>query len=297
MIMSSRRNGFTLVELLVVIAIIGILVGLLLPAVQAAREAARRMQCSNNLKQLGLSLHNYHDTYNRFPMTAVDGGGTTGIFVRLLPYIEQNNLFNQVRYDGNYLVNLPLSKTKISTYLCPSGPREFSLAVTNHEADCYTTHYYGNPGPIGTNALTGQPYGRDTSRESAGFGEYATDGVFHLRSELNFGSITDGTSNTIAFGEISYQKYGFYRAWTRGLYWSNGVALLSEKNHTWPINVAKKGTFTMTFNNGGYGSEHSGGCMMGLMDGSVRFVSEGIEMTAYRAAASRASGEVQGLDQ
>lgn len=296
MIRSFKKTGFTLVELLVVIAIIGILVGLLLPAVQAAREAARRMQCSNNLKQIGLSLHNYHDTYNKLPMSSVDGNGTIGVLFRLLPYLEQNNIFNQVRYDGDYTINLHLARNRIPSYLCPSGTQLYSTTPNANEANCFTTHYYGNSGPVGTNALTNQPYARDTTRESAGFGEYAVDGVFLLRSQIGFAGISDGLSNTIGFGEVSYQKYGFYRAWTRGLYWSNGVALLNEKNHTWPINVAKKGTFTMTFNNGGYGSEHTGGCMINMMDGSVRFLSESIEMTTYRAAASRASGEVVNLE-
>ncbi|QDS96729.1 Type II secretion system protein G precursor [Roseimaritima multifibrata] len=289
------RRGFTLVELLVVIAIIGVLVGLLLPAVQAAREAARRMQCSNNMKQLGLALHNYHDVNKRFPPCSIDGGGKIGILVRLLPFMEQQNLFEQVRYDGNYVQNLPMAQNRIDGFLCPSGPEQFSVSTAANEADLYTTHYYGNSGPIGTNAQTNQTYVRDTTRENASFGEYATDGVFQLRSNLRFADITDGTTNTIGMGEVSYEQYKFYRAWTRGLYWYNGVALLSTKNHKWPINAAKNGGFTMTFNNGGYGSQHPSGAMFGMMDGSVRFVSETIDMTAYRAAASRGSGEVKGL--
>lgn len=289
------RRGFTLVELLVVIAIIGVLVGVLLPAVQAAREAARRMQCSNNMKQLGLALHNYHDVNNRFPPSSVDGGGKIGIFVRLLPYMEQQALFDQVRYDGNYVQNLPMALNRVNTLLCPSGPQQNSVSTAANEANTFTNHYYGNPGPIGINGQTNEPYGRDTSRESASFGEYATDGVFQLRNQLRFADILDGTSNTIGICELSYEKYGFYRAWTRGLYYSGGVALLSTKNHKWPINVAKRGGFTMTFNNGGYGSEHPGGCTVGMMDGSVRFVTESIDMIAYRAAASRGDGEVEGL--
>ncbi|TWT73999.1 Type II secretion system protein G precursor [Allorhodopirellula solitaria] len=290
------RRGFTLVELLVVIAIIGILVGLLLPAVQAAREAARRMQCSNNMKQLGLALHSYHDVNKQFPPMSVDGSGKIGVFVRLLPFIEQQALFDQVRYDGNYVQNMPMARTRVASLLCPSGPQVNSVSTASNEANTYTNHYYGNSGPIGTNGQSNQPYARDTSRESASFGEYAIDGVFHLRSQLRFADILDGTTHTIGIGELSYQKYPFYRAWTRGLYWYNGVALLSNKNHKWPINAAKSGNFTMTFNNGGYGSEHPGGCLMGMMDGSVRFVTESIGMTAYRAAASRASTEMEGLN-
>jgi prepilin-type N-terminal cleavage/methylation domain-containing protein len=128
----SPRRGFTLVELLVVIAIIGVLVALLLPAVQAAREAARRMQCTNNLKQLGLAVHNYHDTFNVFPpqMLNVDTNNNRrwGWGAVTLPYIEQGNLHAQLNPDGgkqipvaSTLINgAPLLKTKVATHLCPS---------------------------------------------------------------------------------------------------------------------------------------------------------------------------------
>jgi len=288
------HKGFTLVELLVVIAIIGVMVGLLLPAVQQAREAARRMQCSNHLKQLSLALHNYHDIYNGFPPAAMDGTGKIGVMARLLPYIEQQSLFEQVRYDGNYVQNLPMAKTRVATFLCPSGPQERSPRPD--EPDAYTTHYYGNAGPVGLNPLTGQEYRRDTSRENASFGEYAIEGVFLLRGQTSFRDITDGTTNTLGIGEISYQSYPFFRAWSRGLYYSGGgVALLDTKNHKWPINAAKKGGLTMTFNNGGYGSEHPGGATFGMMDGSVRFITESIDMAAYRGAASCGAGEVPNL--
>ncbi len=288
--MKTRTNGFTLVELLVVIAIIGILIALLLPAVQSAREAARRAQCTNHVKQLVLSLHNYHDVNKRFPPSSVGGNGTISYLCRLLPFIEQQPLYDQISYAGNYTNNLPLAENRIVTFLCPSCSQEESLRSA--EDGCYTTHYYGNSGPIGTNPLTNEEYERDTSREGSGsFGEYAVEGVFALRSTLRFRDIKDGTSNTIGIGEVAWDKYPFYRAWTRGLYWYNGVALLSTKNHRWPINAGKDGTLTMKFNNGGYGSEHPGGMNVGMMDGSVKFVSETIDMNIYRSAASRGAGE------
>ena len=289
--MKRRRwSGFTLVELLVVIAIIGILIALLLPAVQAAREAARRAQCTNHVKQLVLALHNYHDVNKGFPPSSVGGAGTISYLCRMLPFVEQQVLFDQLSFNGSYTVNLDVARNRMDTFLCPSGIQEKS--VSGSESECYTTHYYGNSGPVGTNPVTNAEYMRDRTREgSFGFGEYATEGVFALRSTLSFKDIRDGTSNTIGIGEISYHEYPFYRAWIRGLYWYSGVALLTTKNHRWPINAAKNGTLTMKFNNGGYGSEHPGGMNVGMMDGSVKFVSETIDMNVYRSAASRGGNE------
>ncbi len=288
-----KKKGFTLVELLVVIAIIGILIALLLPAVQAAREAARRMQCSNNLKQLSLGLHNYHDVNKQFPQSSNGGAGMASYLCRLLPFIEQQNLFEEVVFDSNnyrYTDNFDVARVKVETFLCPSGPQEES--VRGAEDGCYTTHYYGNAGPVGINPFTDEEYSRDRGREGNGnFGEYATEGIFLLRSTLDFGDILDGTSNTIGIGEISWQDYPFYRAWTRGLFWYNGVALISTKNHRWPINAGKDTTLTMRFNNAGYGSEHPGGANFGVMDGSVRFLAETIDMNVYRPLTSRAGGE------
>lgn len=280
-----------MVELLVVIAIIGILVALLLPAVQAAREAARRTQCTNNLKQLSLGLHNYHDVHKGFPQSSNSGQGTASYLCRLLPFIEQQPLFDQVTFDNvSYTNNLDVSRNRIETFLCPSGSEEQS--VRDAEPDCFTTHYYGNAGPIGINPTTDEEYERDRGRENVGrFGEYAVEGIFLLRSNLKFRDVKDGTSNTIGIGEISWDDFPFYRAWTRGLYWYGGVALLSTKNHRWPINAGKDVTLTTKFNNGGYGSEHPGGANFGMMDGSVTFISESIDMNIYRAASSRAGRE------
>ena len=144
---ARSRLGFTLVELLVVIAIIGILVGLLLPAVQAAREAARRMQCSNNLKQLGLAMHNYHDAYNRFPMSATakrdvtglnptsyrDLGWSTTWTMAILPYIEQGNLWN--RWDSalglaDTATQLAVVRTNLIAMQCPTDPMADGAALT-----------------------------------------------------------------------------------------------------------------------------------------------------------------------
>ena len=204
---SARKGGFTLVELLVVIAIIGILVGLLLPAVQAAREAARRMQCSNNFKQLGLALHNYHDTYNRLPPRI--GGDARGVnhspsgISRLLPYIEQNALYNQISgpltingtnyppfsvngWDTNYT---PWT-AKIPSFICPSDGQGSSSGGVGrssyHLSNGDYAGWWGDPttrGPFEVWAL----YPDWTSWYSGG--------------PKGFASLTDGLSNTLALAE------------------------------------------------------------------------------------------------
>jgi prepilin-type N-terminal cleavage/methylation domain-containing protein/prepilin-type processing-associated H-X9-DG protein len=297
-----RRAGFTLIELLVVIAIIAVLIALLLPAVQQAREAARRMQCKNNLKQLTLALHNYHDVFNVFPPSSTGGTfGSNGIWIRSASFYEQGNLFDRYNFNLGYDANSAVVRPyRVGMLLCPSGSVEKTLSTNANEIDVQTTHYYGNAGPIGINTAASNGvtsgttnYGRDTSRENmSSFGELATDGLFQLNGKIGLGDIIDGTSNTICIGEISWNDYPFYRAWHRGLYWSNGAALLTTKNHRYPINIGKKNpSSAMTFNNGGFGSEHSGGANFSLADGSVRFISDSIDMPTYLGLASRRGGE------
>ncbi len=292
---ADASRGFTLVELLVVIAIIGVLVGLLLPAVQAAREAARRMQCSNNVKQLGLSIQNYHDTFRNLPPSSRTlGSGSTGIWVRLTPFFEQGTISDQYNFNVGYSQNLPLLQNMtVSALLCPSA----TVTESAFETGVQTTHYYGNSGPIGTNPSTGLDYPRDTANERAdgAFGEYAIGGFFGPKVKADYSSVTDGLSNTIAIGEVAYKEYPKYRAWNRGVYYASGVALLSTKNHKFPINIAVANPSiapSFSFNNGGYGSQHPGGAMMGMGDGSVRFFTESIAMPTYLALASREGGEV-----
>ncbi|TWT34669.1 DUF1559 domain-containing protein [Blastopirellula retiformator] len=289
-----RWRGFTLVELLVVIAIIGVLIALLLPAVQQARDAARRMSCTNNLKQLALALHNYHDTFGSFPPSGIDGGKSHGMWIRLAPFYEQSAIYDQYNFTGTWRDNLPLcSESSMDALHCPSGSTVITTLAS--EQPCPTTHYFGNSGPIGLNATTNANYARDTSRENvSSFGEVADEGVFKLRSNLGLRDVTDGSSNTILVGELSWNKYPFYRAWNRGLHWtSNGLYMATTKNHRYPINIGiKTPSFTMVANNGGYGSQHPGGANFATADGAVKFFPATIEMETYLALASRAGGEV-----
>jgi prepilin-type N-terminal cleavage/methylation domain-containing protein/prepilin-type processing-associated H-X9-DG protein len=302
----ARRRAFTLVELLVVIAIIAILIGLLLPAVQKVREAASRLRCQNNLKQLGLALHTYHDAYLHFP----PGGVTTSELswhVLILPYIEQGNLYNQFNlgpgsFDGangtgphknEYAAN------RIAPFLCPSSPVE-RMEVLNDDAPeliggangvlPYTAHYYGVMGPKGTNPVTGQPYGW---MNVGGHGGFATQGVLGKDSKVSLSLIPDGTSNTFAVGELSRTNApaaNRYRSWVRGC--DTAPVCAGCRNVVNPINAPSVATFSDI----AFGSQHSGGTNFLLADGSVRFVSEGINLDVYKAAASRDGGEVSALE-
>lgn len=199
--MNMRRQGFTLIELLVVIAIIGVLVALLLPAVQAAREAARRAQCTNNLKQIGLALHNYHSAHGVFPM-----GGSKNMRqlpdiydmwtcwsgqAMILPFLEQKPLYDSINFnwapigfpgDPPILINGTASNAVISAFLCPSDPKTGSGGNTNNYAACYGT-------------TTIDPEGQST-------------GLFAFYSTFPISSVTDGTSSTIAFSEARIGEGG-----------------------------------------------------------------------------------------
>ncbi len=319
------RSGFTLVELLVVIAIIGILVGLLLPAVQAAREAARRMSCSNQLKNIALALHNAHDTNKKFPPgaegqvfpkpAATTGSPTTfpgtSWLVYILPYIEQGNLYN--RYDFttayNSVGNGQFAATVVPTYYCPSGPAPTRYLDPNTNlTTAVTTHYYGVMGPGGLTNPTTMAMGGNTYSYTIGSansnGAWSAHGILSHYQEtagsvstnrrVRMGDINDGTSNTLMVGEIAKTPPGTlnqYRAWTRGNNGGSG----SCKNVLYPINS----TFyngSNNFNDISFASEHTGGCQFALADGSVRFVSQSIDLTIYRASSSINSGEIASLE-
>jgi prepilin-type processing-associated H-X9-DG protein len=284
-----------LIELLVVIAIIAILIGLLLPAVQKVREAAARMKCQNHLKQFGIALHAYHDTNNRLPPggsgpasgSFVSLGGNLGFQFHILPYVEQQNLYTSGSITANFDVapNLALASVVVPIYQCPSAPVTDSQ---NTSQPGKTIHYYGNMGPKGTNAATNTAYNYSNT---GGHGGFSLQGVLSVNSQVRLTDINDGTSNTFMVGEISWQKANTYRPWHRG--W-DGSAMGSAKNVVNAINTAPYNG-SNNFNEVSFGSQHSGGANFALADGSVRFVTDGVSMAAYLAAASRDGGEIGGL--
>jgi len=324
------RRGFTLIELLVVIAIIAILIGLLLPAVQKVREAAARMSCQNKMKQLGLALHNYHDANGKLPPGAqgdvlpnpnpagnttasVKGGASWIVFI--LPYIEQDNLFKQYNFTLAYNdpINLAVGATLVPGIYCPSGPDPKKYTDPNFTTPvCLTTHYYGVMGPGGatnptSNVVGGVTYNY-TVGNANGNGAWSAHGMLsHYQDTsgsvstgrlVRFTDVKDGLTNTLMVAEMSVTipntspaTPNQYRTWIRGNSGGSG----SCKTVTNPINS----TFyngSNNFNDISFGSNHQNGCNFTLGDGSVRFISNGIDLSIYKAAASIDSGEVAPLN-
>lgn len=294
-----RHRAFTLVELLVVIAIIGILIALLLPAVQAAREAARRAQCSNNMKQHALGLHNYHDTFKTLPPGGIsneNNGNQLGWTVLILPFIEQGPLHDQFDFNANsYTVARVVGVNQVTAYACPSATvTESEYADDNYNGvRNFTTHYCGVHGPKGTNPQTGTAYSVQNGSGWSGHGGYAMSGAMPganrstLGGPCSFRDIRDGTANTFLVGELSWDEANCYRTWIRGI---SGSTAASSKNVTYGINVQPY--TTANFNDVSFGSDHPGGCQFSMVDGSVRFVSETVDFGVYQSTASRDGGEV-----
>jgi prepilin-type N-terminal cleavage/methylation domain-containing protein/prepilin-type processing-associated H-X9-DG protein len=303
--MRRRHPAFTLIELLVVIAIIAILIGLLLPAVQKVREAAARLQCANNLKQIGLACHSYHDANNGLPpgyMAAgpyVDGTSDTapgwGWAAFLLPYVEQDNLYRQL--DFRQLVqNSPAVQTVVKTYLCPSdSPPAAAFTVSDG---------FGAPLALAAPSSYAATVGQDASEVADPTG----DGVFYRNSRTRFTDIIDGTSQTVTAGD---------RAWsqTEGI-WAGavpGTVTRPGPRNLWPSATGPAPALVLVHNNwvnittdadGGlddFSSNHPGGVNLLFADGSVHFVrsitADGPAHRAFWALGTRAGGEViTGLD-
>jgi len=324
----SSRRGFTLIELLVVIAIIAILVALLLPAVQQAREAARRTQCKSNLKQIGLALHNYHDVFGSFPIGAnfARGGAAspgfgTSWWVAILPYIDQAALSNGLSTEGNhpgsiansnggtntgYAVNAPLvNGIQFSIMLCPSSPvPALRNAGYDHMITC--PHYSGISGAAG-DANFSNASGQEWTGYQSGIA--SNGGILTLVKAIKVRDITDGASNTIAVGEQSdfgttatgiktpinnHQGFmcGTNQITTPNTQRSFNITTIRYAPNS--TNIALTGVSNNEGINNGVFSAHVGGVHILLADGAVRFLSENTELTTVKRLASRNDGQTVG---
>jgi prepilin-type N-terminal cleavage/methylation domain-containing protein len=307
------RAAFTLIELLVVIAIIAILIGLLLPAVQKVREAAARMKCQNQMKQIALACHNYHDVQNKLIPSYV-GSTQLSWSVYILPYMENDPLFKSIKTTpgGAYTDtgrNDPYGLTKVTNYLCPSSPVEKmetgaqdnvnppDLVPVNTGQPPFTMHYYGMNGPRGTNPVSGAAYPVTACTHDGT--PMATSGMFQPDNfngvavgPLKLADVTDGTSNTILLAEMSWDSvYGTrYRSWLRG--GESACYSCGARNATNGINSGIKANLIGQYNDVPMGSMHTGGANFALGDGSTRFIRESIDMITYRSLSSRNGGEV-----
>nr|WP_271870056.1 DUF1559 domain-containing protein [Planctomicrobium sp.] len=319
--LKNLRKGFTLIELLVVIAIIAILIALLLPAVQQAREAARRSQCKNNLKQIGLALHNYHDTVGTFPLGVrrdLPSGWGMSWMVGILPYIDQAPLFNQLNPDiqhSGYVGNGPVAnRVRLNAYLCPSSPLD-AFTHSNARGWVMRPQYVGISGATAGNGFTtasASDFNVSGCCGSVTAGQIRSDGGVLLPNRgIQIKDIKDGTSNTLVVSEC-------------GEFFENAAGNAVDQvnsNHGWMMGTdrpAQRVTNSRTFNlttirytpntldntlpgtgnndgaNNGIYSAHVGGVQALLADGSVRFLSENIDMLNLRRLATRRDGQVLG---
>ncbi len=314
--MRQRRRGFTLIELLVVIAIIAVLIALLLPAVQAAREAARRAQCVNNLKQIGLAVHNYHDSRGALPGAELVRNGTSlSALTHMLPMIEQTTVYNSVNFFFTYSdpTNSTALTTRVNTFICPSDVNdthpEFG-GQTNYMADMgsWIVWQYAD----GPNAGLAQP-----------------NGVFYGNSATRFADVTDGLANTAFFGERILadfttgtvspiadvffspaqpttindavqicQAVNIYDPASQfplfmGAPWLNGQHVCL---HVTGPNTRSCGFFTALRAIMPPSSRHPGGINMLFGDGSVHFVKDSVNIATWRALGTRAGGEIISAD-
>ncbi len=292
MMRKTRGRGFTLVELLVVIAIIGILVAMLLPAVQAAREAARRINCGNNLKQLGLACQSYHDSYHALPIGSLPGAAPNQTAspqywlwrAGLFPYIEENNVYTLISYStdcfswsvslsANNFSASPINKC-IAPMICPSDPNSLQIWYQAAYGQFSTSSYFGNEGTL--------EHGSPSPPNPTGAPPY--NGVIFWGSSVRFADIVDGLSNTLLIGERP-APIDQYWGWTICGYGDGdgtGDGMLTSAGFVQGYANSVNDADTLH-----YWSNHSGGAQFVFVDGSVHFLDYAIDANLFNSIATR----------
>ena len=299
--MNRRTTGFTLVELLVVIAIIGVLLALLLPAVQAAREAARRSHCSNNLKQIGLALHAYVDVNRKLPAGGIwssSGQGKGSILVHLLPYVEERALFDAFNFkvsntDGSVFpaTTIKIGSTIVPTYICPSDNGDElwdGLAKHNYAASRGPTEVYDNP-----SCSCAHPWQSLAMAPLDSPGNFA--GPFtRVGSSAGLQQVTDGLSKTIFFGEVrptcsEHARNGWSASNNGNGYCTTLIPINFDScNDSSPDPCHRSCNWNTEV---GFKSLHPGGSQFLLGDGSARFLPEDIDHQAYQYLGAKNDGQ------
>ncbi len=299
-----KRKAFTLIELLVVIAIISILIGMLLPAVQKAREAAARITCANNLKQIGLAMHMYHNNFERLPPSRVygihpivpppqadnlvyEGGATWAVLI--LPHLEEENFYREWRPNFTYYEQGTITRYNVKGYFCPSRrTSKDGFSVSGDVPQIAPANYPHQPGGLSDYAAVLDPSGSDSASQVSVQVNNAVNGPFRMETGFRFADFTDGLTNTLLIGEKQVAKGNHGVGWTDCSTYNGNYA------RCWSRSASRSNPLTTNPTDTGwkFGSRHSGVVQFCLADGSVRALPETTDPILLERLTTRNDGQV-----